>query len=136
MLCGLSACNKDDTSAPTDIFDGNYTLNEVIEEYDPDDPEKEPDKFLAPGQFEIQSSDFFDPTTGGLVTAYKFFIDTIFLGLTKNSETQLVGTENCPNSNDINGISVLQLDNSLYQLNMLNCVRREVRATYTRSQEN
>lgn len=135
LICGFAACKNADDPVPADIFDGNYTLNEVIEEYDPDDPEKEMEKFLAPDFFEILKSDFFDPTSGELVTAYKFFIDDIFLGLTINNETQLVGMENCPNANDINGVSFQKLDNSLYQLNMLNCVGREVLATYTRLQE-
>ena len=134
-MYGFTACKKVDDQVPADIFVGNYTLIEVIEEYDPNDPEKETEKFLAPDLFEMQTSDFFNPTTGEFVTAYKLFIRDIFLGLTKNNDTQLVGTVNCPNANDISGVSLLQLDNSLYRLNMLNCVGREVLATYTRVQE-
>jgi len=126
----LTGCKKDSDPVPEDEFVGIYTLAEVITEYNPTDPDKSDEKFLAPETFEITKSDFLDPTTGELITAYKYFYDDVFLGMMENNSNQLVGTESCPNSNNISGASVSPMEDSLYQLNMLNCPLREVLANY------
>ena len=126
----LTGCKKESDPVPEDEFVGIYVLVEVITEYNPSDPDKSDEKFLAPETFEITKSDFLDPTTGEIITAYKYFYDDIFLGMLENNSNQLVGTESCPNANDISGASVSPIENTLYQLNMLNCSGREVLANY------
>ena len=109
----------------------------MLDEYDPDDPDRAEDKFLAPEIFIINKSDFFNPVTGETVSSYKFFIVDVFIGIAEKNDsngTILVGVQSCPNEDDLNSASVTLMDNGVYQLNMFNCIGREVLADYSRSQ--
>jgi len=131
----LCSCSKEEDPIPEDLFVGTYDLEQVFEEYNPNDPEKEDEKFLAPSTFIVTKSDFLNPLTGELVSAYKFFIDDSFMGLFEDpgsAGTVLVGTQTCPNENELSGVSITLQESGLYSLNMLNCVGREVLADYTR----
>ena len=132
---GLSSCSKEEDPIPEDLFVGAYDLEEVFEEYNPNDQDKADEKFLAPMTFIVTKSEFLDPNTGELVAAYKFFINDSFMGLAEEPGSNglvLVGTQTCPNEDDLSGVSITLQESGLYKLNMLNCVGREVRADYTR----
>lgn len=136
ILMIVAGCKKDDEPMPEDIFVGEYLVQEVVEEYNPTDPDRQGEKFLAPDVFTIVKSDFLNPTTGEKVTSYKFFIDTVFLGLSEQIDSNglvIVGTQGCPNIDDLSGVSVTSQESGLYRLNMLNCIGREVLADYSRT---
>jgi hypothetical protein len=132
----ISSCGKDEEPVPDELFVGNYVLVEVIEEYNPTDPNRSDEKFLAPELFTVSKSDVLNPITGEMVTTYKFLINDIFMGLAEQSGSGgdvLVGTAPCPNDDDLEAVSISLLDGGMYQLNMFNCIRREVIADYNRT---
>ena len=131
----VAGCKKDEEPAPEDLFVGNYSLVEVEVEFDPEDPDRQGDPFLAPEGFQVTKSDLLNPVTGEMVPSYKLLIDDIFLGLIEqegSGGTALVGTQACPNDDDIRAASITFLESELYSFNMLNCIGREVLATYSR----
>lgn len=124
----MISCGEDDP-APVDLFAGDYTLVNVIEEHDPNNNSE---KFLAPDVYVVTKTEFLDPTTGNRIAAYKYEDDTRFIGMMQSATEVLVGTDNCPNSSDLNGASITFSGvSSLYTLNMRNCEGREVIAEYT-----
>jgi len=129
-VCG---CKKDDDPAPVDLFVGIYDLVSVIEEYDPSNPNSADEKFLAPESFEITKSELLNPVTGEMVSSYSFLVGEMFLGLTEQNNSDgmvLVGTQDCPNDDDLRAVSITIQQDSLYRLNMVNCITREVIADY------
>ena len=77
----VESCQKEEDPLPEDNFVGQYVLQEVIEEYDPTNPDLAEDKFLAPELFKVTKSDFFNPATGETISSYKFLIGDTFIGL-------------------------------------------------------
>jgi len=129
----VGGCKKDEDPAPADLFVGIYDLVLVIEEYDPSDPNSADEKFLAPESFEIIKSELLNPVTGEMISSYSFLVGEIFLGLTEQSNSGgmvLVGTQACPNDDDLRAVSITIQQDSLYRLNMVNCITREVIADY------
>ena len=126
----LISC-KDEDPQPVDLFAGDYTVVNIIEEYDPEESGKV--EFLAPKLFTVLKTEFLDPTTGELVSAYKFEDDrNRFMGLTNGDENVIVGTDDCPNREDLNGVSItFSTINNLYTLNMQNCEGRDIIAEYS-----
>jgi hypothetical protein len=133
----LTSCKKEEEPIPEDIFVGQYLLQEVLDEYNPTDPNREEDKFLAPELFRITKSDFFNPVTGETISSYKFLIDSVFIGISEKTDSNgsiLVGVQSCTSVEDVlNSASITLLENEQYRLNMFNCVGREVLADYSRS---
>ena len=131
----LGGCKKDEDPVSEDLFVGNYFLVNVDVEFDPDDPDRQDEAFLAPEDFQVTKSDLLNPITGEMVSSYKLLIDDIFLGLTEQSGsggTALVGTQACPNDDDLRAGSITFVESDLYSLNLINCIGREVLATYSR----
>jgi hypothetical protein len=129
----VGGCKKDEDPVPVDLFVGIYDLVSVIEEYDPSNPDNADDKFLAPESFEITKSELLNPITGEMVSSYSFLVGEIFMGLTEQGNSDgmvLVGTQVCPNDDDLRAVSITIQPNSLYRLNMVNCITREVIADY------
>ncbi len=126
----LISC-KDEDPQPVDLFAGDYAVVNIIEEYDPEESGKV--EFLAPKLFTVLKTEFLDPTTGELVSAYKFEDDrNRFMGLTNGDENVIVGTDDCPNREDLNGVSItFSTINNLYTLNMQNCEGRDIIAEYS-----
>ena len=128
IFCLLVGCAKEDP-APVDLFDGNYTLVNVIEEHDPNDNSQ---KFLAPDVYTVSKTELLDPSTGQSISAYKYEDNSRFIGMTQSDSEALVGSKSCPNSSDLNAASItFSSVSSLYTLNMRNCEGREVIAEYS-----
>jgi hypothetical protein len=128
----VAGCKKDEDPVPEDSFVGNYFLELVIEEHDPSNPDSVDEEFLAPETFEVTNSELLNPITGEMISSYKFLLKDVFLGLIEQSEMVLVGTQGCPNDDDLRAVSVTIQQDGLYRLNMANCINREVIADYTR----
>lgn len=129
FLLLIGSCKKDDP-VPKDIFVGSFFLVNVIEEYNPSNSTE--NKFLAPEVYDVTKTELLDPTTGTRVVAYKFEYGNRFMGLTQSDTNVIVGTDECPNTFDLKGVSItFSSINSLYTLNMLNCEGREVIAEYS-----
>lgn len=126
----LISCNKEEP-LPVDLFEGSYSLINVIEEHNPEEQSKP--KFLAPKSFKVTKSEFLDPASGELVSAYKFNDDfNRFMGLTNSEQNVILGTDDCPNADDLTGVSITFLDSSnLYELNMKNCEGRDAIGEYS-----
>jgi hypothetical protein len=126
----LISCKEEDPQ-PVDLFAGDYTVVNIIEEYDPEESGKV--KFLAPKLYTVIKTEFLDPTTGELISAYKFEDDlNRFMGLTDGGENILVGTDDCPNREDLNGVSItFSTITNLYTLKMQNCEGRDIIAEYS-----
>ena len=129
----LTGCSKDDEPVAEDLFKGAYQLSEVIEEFDPQEPGSEDERFLAPSAFEITKESFLDPTTGQFVEGYKICIEGDFImGLNADGETKLSGAVTCPVASDIQTVEV-EILTDIHQLTMVSCEFRTVVATYNLS---
>ena len=129
----LSGCSKDEDPEPEDLFVGGYQLAEVIEEFDPQEPGSEDERFLAPATFEITKDSFLDPITGEFFPAYKIFIDGDFImGLSLEGTTKLVGSVTCPASSDIQSVE-LEIVAESHQLTLLSCQFRNAIASYNQA---